>query len=72
MTENAKHYSLLVLPFSFVLLRRQSTVECGLGRQLPGNQSQQQQSVDHTSSPVGAGAACADEVIGRLQQTAER
>ncbi|TNM99911.1 hypothetical protein fugu_012944 [Takifugu bimaculatus] len=49
-----------------------STVEWGLGRQLPGNQSQQQQSVGHTSSPLGDGAACADEVIGRLQQTAER
>lgn len=56
----------------FVLLRLQSTVECGLGRQLPGNQSQQWQSANHTSSPAGDGAACADDVIARLRQKAER
>lgn len=61
-----------VLLFSFVPSCRQSTVERGLGRQLPGNQRQQQQSAHHTPPPVGGGAACADEVMGRLQQTAER
>lgn len=58
--------------FFSVLLRLQSAVECGLGRQLPGNQKQRQQSANHTSSPVGDGAACADDVIARLQQKAER
>lgn len=56
----------------FVRLRLQSTVERGLGRQLPGNQSQQQQSENHTSSPAGDGTACADDVIARLRQKAER
>lgn len=56
----------------FVLLRHQGPAERGLARRLPGNRSQQQQSASRTSSPAGDAAACADEVIGRLQQKAER
>ncbi|XP_037637681.1 uncharacterized protein LOC119495375 isoform X3 [Sebastes umbrosus] len=46
-----------------------STVECGIGR---SNQSQEQPSVNHTSSPTGDGPACANDVIVRHQLKAER
>ncbi|XP_042358037.1 uncharacterized protein LOC121954542 isoform X2 [Plectropomus leopardus] len=48
-----------------------STVECGFGRRTPSNQSQEQQSVNHTSSPTGDGPACANDVIVRHQLKAE-
>lgn len=50
----------------------QSTVECGVGRRTPGNQSQEQQSVNHTSLPMGDGPACAHDVIVRHQLKGER
>ncbi|XP_044070790.1 uncharacterized protein LOC122884657 isoform X3 [Siniperca chuatsi] len=49
-----------------------STVECGIGRRTPGNQSQEQQSVNHTSSPMGDGPAFANDVIVRHQLKGER
>ncbi|KAL7383084.1 hypothetical protein ABVT39_004657 [Epinephelus coioides] len=48
-----------------------STVECGIGRRTPSNQSQEQQSVNHTSSPTGDGPACAHDVIVRHQLKGE-
>ncbi|XP_019115609.2 uncharacterized protein mymx isoform X2 [Larimichthys crocea] len=48
-----------------------STVECGVGRRTPGNQSQEQQSVNHTSLPMGDGPACAHDVIVRHQLKGE-
>ncbi|XP_041803637.1 uncharacterized protein LOC121613964 isoform X2 [Chelmon rostratus] len=42
-----------------------STIECGVGRRTPGNQSQERQSVNHTSSPMGDRPACANDVIVR-------
>ncbi|XP_074502734.1 uncharacterized protein mymx isoform X8 [Sebastes fasciatus] len=45
-----------------------STVECGIGR---SNQSQEQPSVNHTSSPTADGPACANDVIVRHQLKAE-
>ncbi|XP_044070794.1 spectrin beta chain, non-erythrocytic 1 isoform X6 [Siniperca chuatsi] len=48
-----------------------STVECGIGRRTPGNQSQEQQSVNHTSSPMGDGPAFANDVIVRHQLKGE-
>nr|XP_046257832.1 uncharacterized protein LOC124065941 isoform X2 [Scatophagus argus] len=48
-----------------------STVECGIGRRSPGNQSQEQQSVNHTSSPLADSPACANDVIVRHQLRGE-
>ncbi|KAG7999958.1 Spectrin beta chain [Nibea albiflora] len=48
-----------------------STVECGVGRRTPGNPSQEQQSVNHTSLPMGDGPACAHDVIVRHQLKGE-
>ncbi|XP_070697709.1 spectrin beta chain, non-erythrocytic 1 [Pempheris klunzingeri] len=48
-----------------------STVECGIGRRAQSNQSQEQQSVNHTSSPMGDGPACANDVIVRHQLKGE-
>ncbi|KAF1375940.1 hypothetical protein PFLUV_G00225410 [Perca fluviatilis] len=48
-----------------------STVECGIGRKTPSNQSQEQPSVNHTSSPTGDGPACANDVIVRHQLKGE-
>ncbi|XP_028458692.1 uncharacterized protein mymx isoform X3 [Perca flavescens] len=49
-----------------------STVECGIGRKTPSNQSQEQPSVNHTSSPTGDSPACANDVIVRHQLKGER
>ncbi|XP_039995004.1 uncharacterized protein LOC120796340 isoform X3 [Xiphias gladius] len=49
-----------------------STVECGSGGRTPSSLSQEQQSVNHTSSPVGDGPACANDVIVRHQLKGER
>ncbi|XP_038593334.1 uncharacterized protein LOC119917207 isoform X3 [Micropterus salmoides] len=49
-----------------------STVECGTGRRTPGNESQEQQSANRTSSPVGDGPAFANDVIVRHQLKGER
>ncbi|XP_018535754.1 uncharacterized protein LOC108885782 isoform X3 [Lates calcarifer] len=49
-----------------------STVECGSGRRTPSSQSQEQQSVNHTSSPMGDSPACAHDVIVRHQLKGER
>uniref|UniRef100_A0A671VLS9 Uncharacterized LOC115596860 n=1 Tax=Sparus aurata TaxID=8175 RepID=A0A671VLS9_SPAAU len=46
------------------------TVE--VGRRAPGEQSQEHQSVNHTSSPTGDSPACANDVIIRHQLKAER
>ncbi|KAM8738079.1 uncharacterized protein mymx isoform 4-T4 [Acanthopagrus schlegelii] len=43
-----------------------------VGRKAPGEQSQEQQSVNHTSSPTGDSPACANDVIIRHQLKAER
>ncbi|XP_031139979.1 uncharacterized protein LOC116039359 isoform X2 [Sander lucioperca] len=48
-----------------------STVECGIGRKTPSNQSQEQPSVNHTSSHTGDGPACANDVIVRHQLKGE-
>lgn len=48
----------------------QGTVE--VGRRAPGEQSQEHQSVNHTSSPTGDSPACANDVIIRHQLKAER
>ncbi|XP_050932499.1 spectrin beta chain, non-erythrocytic 5 isoform X6 [Lates calcarifer] len=48
-----------------------STVECGSGRRTPSSQSQEQQSVNHTSSPMGDSPACAHDVIVRHQLKGE-
>lgn len=55
-----------------LFFRPQCSVECGLGGRSLGNLSQQQQSVNHTSSPVGDGAACTDDVTLRHQLKGER
>ncbi|XP_076599688.1 uncharacterized protein mymx isoform X3 [Chaetodon auriga] len=49
-----------------------STIECGIGKRTSGNQCQEQQSVNHTSSPMGDGPACANDVIVRHQLKGER
>ncbi|CAK6951789.1 uncharacterized protein LOC122997103 isoform X4 [Scomber scombrus] len=48
-----------------------STLECGSGRRTASCQSQEQQSVNHTSSPMGDGSACANDVIVRHQLKGE-
>ncbi|XP_040905883.1 spectrin beta chain, non-erythrocytic 5 isoform X7 [Toxotes jaculatrix] len=48
-----------------------SAVECGSGRRTPSGQSQEQQSANHTSSPVGDSPACAHDVIVRHQLKGE-
>ncbi|XP_044229017.1 spectrin beta chain, non-erythrocytic 1 isoform X5 [Thunnus albacares] len=48
-----------------------STLECGSGRRTASCQSQEQQSVNHTSSPMGDGPACANDVIVRHQLKGE-
>ncbi|GLD56143.1 uncharacterized protein AKAME5_000853000 [Lates japonicus] len=48
-----------------------STVECGSGRRTPSSQSQEQQSVNHTSSPMGDSPACAHDVIVKHQLKGE-
>ncbi|XP_051271545.1 spectrin beta chain, non-erythrocytic 1 isoform X6 [Dicentrarchus labrax] len=48
-----------------------STVECGIGRRTQSHQSQEQQSVNHTSSPMGDGPVCANDVIVRYQLKGE-
>lgn len=40
-------------------------VECGTGGRTQSHQSQEEQSVNHTSSPMGDGPACANDVIVR-------
>ncbi|XP_029306060.1 uncharacterized protein mymx [Cottoperca gobio] len=49
-----------------------STVECGIGRRTPSSQSQEQPSVNRTSSPTGGGPASADDVIVRHQLKGDR
>ncbi|KAG7230068.1 hypothetical protein INR49_009788 [Caranx melampygus] len=48
-----------------------SIVECGSGRRTPNSQSQEQQSVNHTSSPMGDSPACANDVMVRHQLKGE-
>lgn len=78
LTEKAKHYSHGMLLIIWIFLQRlvvfcpQSTLECGSGRRTASCQSQEQQSVNHTSSPMGDGPACANDVIVRHQLKGER
>ncbi|XP_023267375.1 uncharacterized protein LOC111658905 isoform X4 [Seriola lalandi dorsalis] len=48
-----------------------SIVECGSGRRTPSSQSQEQQSVNHTSSPMGDSPGCANDVMVRHQLKGE-
>ncbi|XP_071337194.1 uncharacterized protein [Trachinotus anak] len=48
-----------------------SIVECGSGRRTPSSQSQDRQSLNHTSSPMGDSPACANDVIVRHQLKGE-
>ncbi|XP_022599732.1 uncharacterized protein LOC111220790 [Seriola dumerili] len=48
-----------------------SIVECGSGRRTPSSQSQEQQSVNHTSSPMGDSPGRANDVMVRHQLKGE-
>ncbi|KAM7385846.1 hypothetical protein PAMP_001901 [Pampus punctatissimus] len=48
-----------------------STLECGSGRRTVSCQSQEQQSANHTPSPMGDSPACANDVIVRHQLKGE-
>ncbi|XP_059215933.1 spectrin beta chain, non-erythrocytic 5 [Centropristis striata] len=48
-----------------------STVECGIGRRTQRDQSQEQSSANHTSSPTGDSPACSNDVIVRHQLKGE-
>lgn len=70
-----KHCSHVMLLISYIFLQRllflcpQSAAECESGRRTQSSQSQEQQSVNHTSLPEGHSA---NEVIIRRQSKAER
>ncbi|XP_030604636.1 uncharacterized protein mymx isoform X3 [Archocentrus centrarchus] len=49
-----------------------STADSGSGRRAQSSQSQEQQSVNHTSLPMGDGPACADDAIVGNQLKGER
>lgn len=70
----AKHYShtMLLIFWIFLLLCPQSTADGGSGRRTQSCQSQEQQSVNHTSLPMRDSPVCIDDAIVGNQLKGER